>query len=931
MTRLEALEAFLGAPRQSGRLREAARLYVRQAGAESLASPRCFLCTLPEHAYYVPFAAEGVEFDLVALDPGHRMAELEAVAPDAASIDAWVSALATLPCLPAWSTEAQVLTAREALHAKARQRLTADGPLWLIAGSPCLSSVLAPAAPGEGSAVLPICAALHAYCLEATDLRAATSAQLLDERGAAAVVAAADHIAAFVASWFAAARQSDEGRAAALAAADEQDLDAAYGRLVAVTERTPFPVAPVGTAGDHLLAAIKAIGQREGFEVRPSASDDSGLPIDQRLRRIALASRFRFREVSLQGRWWREEGPPLLLWQHSSGQPRAAFWRRGRFHLFDPKADRLLPIDEKVHADLAPLGFVLYASLPDTIDMAVLRRFALANAKANLWVLLVAGALAMAVGLLVPVVTGVIVQTAIPDGRVDLLEQMVLLVCAAAIGVAGFDLARSIASIRVSTLVDVRLQPAVWDRILRLSPRFFRDFSTGDLARRVLAVDEAQRILTGPVLNGIISGVFAGGSLFLMMAFDLRLALYGFAFAIVTAIALFLLARRRLGPLHALRKAQGEVTSQIIGILTGIDKLRLAAAEERAFTRWAEAFSLQQEANLDSGRIRAALGVLTTLLLPLGMLGVFLVAGIRATPISLAAFAAFNIAFAQFVAAVTTLALSLSAALEAVPLLRRIAPLLDARPEVDVSRAAPGRLSGRIDVRDLAFCYRADGPLVLDGIGFSVAPGEFVAIVGRSGSGKSTLLRQLLGFERPLNGAVFYDGRDLATLDLRLVRRQIGTVLQNVGLIPGSIYENVAGAAALTDQEVMEALRKAGLADDVAAFPMGLETFVSEDGGTLSGGQRQRLMIARALVGNPSILFFDEATSALDNRTQAVVRESLHRLNVTRLVIAHRLSTVRNADKILVLERGRLIESGRYDELIERRGAFFRLAERQLV
>jgi len=212
-----------------------------------------------------------------------------------------------------------------------------------------------------------------------------------------------------------------------------------------------------------------------------------------------------------------------------------------------------------------------------------------------------------------------------------------------------------------------------------------------------------------------------------------------------------------------------------------------------------------------------------------------------------------------------------------------------------------------------------------------VKPGECVAIVGTSGSGKSTILRLLLGFETPTRGGVYYDDRDLETLDLRLLRRQIGTVMESSKLVPGSLYENVAGGAPLTREQVEEAIRLAGLDADVANMPMGLKTSVGEGTGLLSGGQRQRVLIARALVHKPRLIFFDEATSALDNRTQAIVSASLAGTNATRIIIAHRLSTVRNADRILVLERGRIVEAGTYESLMAGNGAFYRLARRQLL
>ena len=257
--------------------------------------------------------------------------------------------------------------------------------------------------------------------------------------------------------------------------------------------------------------------------------------------------------------------------------------------------------------------------------------------------------------------------------------------------------------------------------------------------------------------------------------------------------------------------------------------------------------------------------------------------------------------------------------------------MFEAPLEVDDERIDPGPLGGHVAVRNLSFRYTKDGPWTLEGVDFEARPGESVAIVGSSGSGKSTLLRLLLGFETPERGGVYYDDKDLETLDLRLVRGQIGTVLETAGLMPGTIFENIAGSAPMARDQVMEATRLAGLDADIAAMPLGLDTLVTEGGSQLSGGQRQRVMIARALVSRPRLIFFDQATSALDNRTQAIVGESLAAMNATRIIIAHRLSTIRGADRIVVLENGRIAETGTYDELVGHEGAFRRLVQRQLL
>jgi ATP-binding cassette subfamily C protein len=299
--------------------------------------------------------------------------------------------------------------------------------------------------------------------------------------------------------------------------------------------------------------------------------------------------------------------------------------------------------------------------------------------------------------------------------------------------------------------------------------------------------------------------------------------------------------------------------------------------------------------------------------------------------ISLGVFLAFNAAFATFLAGVTSLSGTVVGFLDTMTKGRRIKPILEEEPETDLSKADPGRLSGRLEVTDVEFSYRADGPRILDGVTIRAEPGEFIAVVGPSGSGKSTLLRLVLGFETPSAGSVMFDGQDLSNLDVLAVRRQLGVVLQGGKLDVGSIFDNIACGNVITLDEAWAAAEDAGMADEIREMPMGLHTIVSVGGGNLSGGQRQRLLIARALAHRPRILLFDEATSALDNKTQAIVSESLERLRVTRIVIAHRLSTIRRADRIYVIEGGRVVQAGSFAELMSSDGLFSRMMARQVA
>ena len=254
-----------------------------------------------------------------------------------------------------------------------------------------------------------------------------------------------------------------------------------------------------------------------------------------------------------------------------------------------------------------------------------------------------------------------------------------------------------------------------------------------------------------------------------------------------------------------------------------------------------------------------------------------------------------------------------------------------ARPESAGEGIDPGELEGDIEFANVTFRYSAESPNALDGISFHIRQGDYVAFVGPSGCGKSTMYRLLLGFERPASGTVFLDGHDVSSLDPAALRARMGVVLQNVQIVAGSIFENIAGMTPLSAEDAWAAARAAAFEDDIRAMPMGMGTMLPEGGVGLSAGQRQRLSIARALARRPRVVLFDEATSALDNRAQAVVQASLKRLGITRVVIAHRLSSIRDVDRIHVLDAGRIVESGRYEQLMERGGVFAALSRRQLV
>ncbi|EFH09080.1 NHLP bacteriocin export ABC transporter permease/ATPase subunit, partial [Teichococcus cervicalis] len=618
---------------------------------------------------------------------------------------------------------------------------------------------------------------------------------------------------------------------------------------------------------------------------------------------------------------------------------------RGGWQLYDPVQESLAPLPPAAAAALRGEVFQLYAPLPSRVlrgrDIGGnLLRWARSDALAVVGL----GAAAGLLNLGVPLATGVLVDSIIPAYDLPRLLEMALVLGVLALVMLLLRYAVQIAALRIEGRAGTRLQAAVMDRLLRLPMGFFRGHSAGMLAKRALAVQVIERAVGGALIGSLLTGLLSLLSLGLMAWYSWRLTLVALAMLALLLGVTLLLGWLRIRHEREVVALAGESAGLLLQLAGGIAKLRLAAAEQRAFLRWA-----RLQARLARQRFLAEqVGTLSelsgTLALPLATAALFLAIhwlGLGAPGagqqggqqgLALGALLAFLNAFSQSLSGIAGLAGAAVQIAALRPVYAHAAPILETVPETGGHRADPGPLSGALEVSRVSFRYGQDGPPLFDDLSLSVAAGEYVAIVGPSGSGKSSLLRLLLGFEQPQSGAILYDGQDLGGLDPQALRRQLGVVLQGGRLMPGSLLENILGPNLhLPERAAWAAAEQVGLAEDLRAMPMGMQTVISDSGSTLSGGQVQRVLLARAVVARPRILLLDEATSALDNRTQAMVTDSLDRLAATRIVIAHRLSTVVKADRILVLRDGRICESGRYEELIAAGGFFRALAERQLL
>jgi NHLM bacteriocin system ABC transporter ATP-binding protein len=685
---------------------------------------------------------------------------------------------------------------------------------------------------------------------------------------------------------------------------------------------------------DPLLAACRLVAEtiHAPFTAVPLSLARSGFT---GVMEIARSTHLRVRRTLLRGEWWKDDCGPLVAW-HGEARDPVALIRRGshRYLMFNPTTGIERPVDRALAMELAPEAASFYPALPARpLRFRDLLAFALKHAQGNFFRIAFG---VVAIGLLslaTPLTTKVLINSVIPRSELDQLVFCALALAVTAVAVASVQTMQGLVMLRVEGTMDWKLQAAVIDRMLRLPTALFREYTVGDFVDRAMGIDAARRVFTGRALRGIISGLFALFSIVLMFYYDIKLGLVALLLSLIRAVMILVVSAVRLYHETKYFSLQGRIGGFVLQLIAGIGKLRVADATARALAVWSRQFSTQKRNFLGSQRAANVLGVFETAYPLVATLIIFAAATYLQSKLlaDVGGFFAFFSAFGQSMASIGAFASGISEALIAIPHITRLRPLISGAAELSDDRKSPGELAGTVELSRVTFRYAASGPPVLDNVSLRIAQGEYVAIVGPSGSGKSSLFRLLLGFEKPESGTVFLDGKAIDTLDISAVRRQFGVVLQNGKLATGSLYDNICGGVQLPLEQTWQAARLAGLEEDIKAMPMGMNTVVSEGVNTLSGGQRQRIMIARAIARRPRILLFDEATSALDNRSQAIVSDSLGNLNVTRLVIAHRLSTVRQADRIVVLDDGKVVQSGSYAELANTPGTFASFAKRQLL
>ena len=661
------------------------------------------------------------------------------------------------------------------------------------------------------------------------------------------------------------------------------------------------------------------------------------------LNRLIQKGNMQTRFITLPSDWYKKD-IGVMIGHYGENKELAAFIPESpkTYKMVTAQQPNGIRITRKIAKNIGINAFACYAGFqPKALNVFDLLKFMFLQCwKADYFTVLLVSIFAGLIPLVTPIITETIFQDIIPIFDRQGLATVTQVMMVTAFTISALSVVRSIAVIRISTKVQITSEAALWGRLMSLPPKFFRRFTVGELASRMSGFATVKEMVSGDFIGTLFSFVFSFWSLFLMCYYSLSLTLSAISVWLVYFLIISIVYYRTLIIQRNLVSSSNKTSGTVQQIFAGLAKFRVQGAEEQAYQLWSRDFGEQWEwhhklrwLNNYTTIINSIQPfILTMILYYIAIQGIngAGVDGNTTSSIGHPQFMAFSAAFTAFNASFATAIGFLSQLFRIQPQLENLKPILEEIPENTADKIDSSVLSGNIEVSHLSFAYEG-GEEVLHDVSFKILPGENIAIVGKSGCGKSTLIRLLLGFETPKQGAIYYDGQDLSDVSLPSVRSQMGVVLQNGQLMTGDIFTNIVGTRLLSQKEAWEAAEAAGIAEDIAKMPMGMQTLISEGSSNISGGQRQRILIARALVNKPSILIFDEATSALDNRSQSIVTQSLDKLNVTRIIVAHRLSTIRNCDRIIVMDSGSIAEVGTFDELVAQGGLFSELVKRQVV
>ena len=666
------------------------------------------------------------------------------------------------------------------------------------------------------------------------------------------------------------------------------------------------------------------------YGVRPRDIPHDVKEVDDQIEYSCRQSGIMYRSVKLEKGWYRDAAG-AMLGRLKSGEVVALLPDKlGRYGFFNPNTQKRVKLNRKTQELFEEDAYCFYKPFPlKKIGIRDLIKYIFSTIDVSVIVYIVAITLfATLVGMITPKITKILFSDVLESKSLQLLLSVACFYVCTSLSLLLIRGIKSLLMNRVSIQMDVSVQAATMARVLSLPPNFFKNYSSGEITSRAQSVNSLCTTLVQTFLSTGLTSLFS--LLYITQVFvyakelvvpALCVTIATLVFSVVSSLVQMKISEKQM-------ELSGKMSGLTYQIITGVQKIKLSGSEKRVFARWLNHYS--EEAKLTYNPLKFLLfnGVISTAIFLVGTIVMYFFA--VQSNVSVADYTAFNSAYGMLSGALMSVAGIALTAARIKPVFEMAKPIMNAEPEISEGKQTVTKISGGIELSHVSFRYDVNSPLVVDDLSLKIRPGQYVAVVGKTGCGKSTLLRLLLGFEKPQKGAIYYDGRDIETVDLRSLRKKIGVVTQNGKLFQGDIYSNIViSAPYLSVDDAWKAAEVADIAEDIRKMPMGMHTIISEGAGGISGGQKQRLMIARAVAPNPKILMFDEATSALDNITQKKVSEALDGLKCTRIVIAHRLSTIKQCDRIIVLDGGKIAEDGTYDELLAKKGYFYELVERQ--
>ena len=653
--------------------------------------------------------------------------------------------------------------------------------------------------------------------------------------------------------------------------------------------------------------------------------------LEDRLDYLLSASGIMYRQVILEDDWHKDAMGAMITRLEEDGSVITILpGTLGGYEYTDPRTGKKVRITGKEEKKIGKEAFCFYRPLPQR-QLTLKDLFRYMAGVLNGWDYVsfaLAALMITLVGMLMPKLNHILMDQVVSSGSERLLAAVMSFMLFATAGSIVMSIVRQLLLSRINIKLNLNVQAAVMMRVLSLPASFFKEYSSGELNQYLNYMNSLCNQLVETIFSTGITGVFSLVYLTQIFAYAKSLVVPSLLITISTVVIGMAASVMQVSINKESMRLNAKEKGMTYALINGVEKIRLSGAENRAFVRWSNLYAQEADLIYNLPAFIKLNKVITAAISLVGTIVMYYIA-VRSS-VTVADYYAFNAAYAYISSAFSSIASVALTAASIKPSLDSIRPLLEAEPELQENRETVTNITGQIELSHVTFRYTEDGPAILDNLDLNIKARQYVAICGRTGCGKSTLVRLLLGFEKPQKGSIFYDRKDISRLDLHSLRKLIGTVMQDSYLFSGSIFENISiSAPTMTIEEAWEVAEISGLADDIRAMPMGMHTVLQEGKGGISGGQRQRLMIARALAQKPKVLIFDEATSALDNITQKQVSDALDKMRCTRIVIAHRLSTIRHCDRILVLDKGKIVEDGTYEELIALDGYFAELVSRQ--